>query len=74
MYFLILLETFLIAAKVFLSGGLKSELIPGAFANFLPYAVDVSSGVEDSPGIKSPEKIRTFISSVKKAVQFAGTE
>ncbi len=53
--------------KVFLSGGLRPQLLSAAFSNFLPYAVDVSSGVELSPGIKSAKKIRAFIDAVKKA-------
>lgn len=53
--------------KVFLSGGLRAEILPEAFAHFLPYAVDVSSGCEVSPGIKSPEKIRAFIEAAQRA-------
>ncbi len=53
--------------KVFLSGGLRAEFLFAAFLNFLPYAVDVSSGVEVSPGIKSPEKIHAFIDAARKA-------
>lgn len=54
-------------AKVFLSGGLRPELLPAAFSHFLPFAVDVSSAVESSPGVKSTEKIHAFIEAAQKA-------
>jgi phosphoribosylanthranilate isomerase len=31
-----------------------------------PYAVDVSTGVESSPGVKSAEKMRNFIERVRE--------
>lgn len=44
-----------------LSGGLNAGNIRKALGIISPDAVDISSGVEDSPGIKSPEKIAEFM-------------
>jgi phosphoribosylanthranilate isomerase len=44
-----------------LSGGLTAELLPEAVRISGANAVDVSSGVERSPGDKDPEKIRAFL-------------
>ncbi|ACD90686.1 Phosphoribosylanthranilate isomerase [Chlorobium limicola DSM 245] len=50
-----------------LAGGLNPENIASAIQLTRPWAVDTASGVESSPGIKSPEKIRTFIAAAKNA-------
>jgi phosphoribosylanthranilate isomerase len=44
-----------------LSGGLTAELLPEAVRISGAEAVDVSSGVERSPGDKDPDKIRDFL-------------
>jgi phosphoribosylanthranilate isomerase len=46
---------------VILSGGLGPENIGAAVAAVRPYAVDVSSGVEDSPGIKNVDKMKACV-------------
>jgi len=48
-----------------LAGGLRPENVRERIQSIHPYAVDVSSGVEDSPGIKSAEKINAFIQAVR---------
>ncbi len=50
-----------IPAKWFLSGGLNPENIKEAIAQTGAKFVDVSSGVEDSPGVKNPGLIEKFI-------------
>ena len=44
-----------------LAGGLTADNVSAAIASARPAAVDVSSGVECTPGIKDPEKVRAFI-------------
>ncbi len=55
------------APRVVLSGGLTAANVVGAVNAVRPFAVDVSSGVEISRGVKSSELIEQFCRAVRHA-------
>lgn len=52
---------------IVLAGGLTPENVADAIAIVEPYAVDVSSGVERSPGVKDHARIAAFVAAVAAA-------
>ncbi|MDE0309488.1 MAG: phosphoribosylanthranilate isomerase [Acidiferrobacterales bacterium] len=59
---------------VILAGGLHSGNVLRAIEAVQPDAVDVSTGVEISPGIKNRQAISEFFSAVKVADQSVGSQ
>ena len=54
-----------VSLPIVLAGGLTPGNVRQAVKQVKPWAVDVSSGVEDSPGIKNDELMRVFIKEAK---------
>lgn len=53
--------------RVLLAGGLHPGNVADAVIQVEPHGVDVASGVEVSPGIKDPDKMRRFVVRVRSA-------
>ena len=52
-----------------LAGGLRAGNVADALRRLRPAIVDVSSGVESSPGRKDPERVRAFVDAVAGAAR-----
>ena len=55
-------------ARLIVAGGLRAENVCRAVEALDPDVVDVSSGVEHSPGIKDPQRMRAFVAAVRACV------
>jgi len=60
--------------QLVLAGGLDSGNVGEAIAAVHPFGVDVSSGVEARPGVKSPLKIMQFVAAARAAAATTANE
>lgn len=51
-------------SKIILAGGINAENVQNAIKTVRPYGLDVSSGVEESPGVKSLDKIKALLENI----------
>ena len=57
---------------VFLSGGLNPGNVADAITRVRPYGVDLASGIESSPGVKDPVRLRALFEAVGGAAEQHG--
>jgi phosphoribosylanthranilate isomerase len=55
--------------RIVLAGGLTPDNVVDAIATVRPLGVDVSSGVEDAPGVKNADKVARFLASARSAFE-----
>jgi len=53
--------------RLLLAGGLTPDNVADAMARVQPYGIDVSSGVERSPGVKDHDKLAALFAAVRSA-------
>ncbi len=55
--------------RIVLAGGLTPDNVADAIGTVRPFGVDVSSGVEDAPGVKNADKVARFLASARSAFE-----
>ena len=65
-----ILKDFNIDKPWFISGGININNISKILENLIPYGIDISSGVEDQPGIKNIKKIEEITKVINAQKKF----
>lgn len=60
--------------RLIVAGGLNPGNVASAIARTRPWGVDVATGVEASPGVKDPMKVKAFVEAAKRAARDLGTD
>lgn len=60
--------------QLVLAGGLDAGNVASAIATVRPFGVDVSSGVEERPGVKSPAEVARFAAAARSAFEMIQQE
>lgn len=53
--------------RIVLAGGITPDNVADTVARVRPYGVDASSGLESSPGVKDPDKVRSYVRTARAA-------
>lgn len=62
-----ILEGGISGRRIIVAGGLTADNVEEAIRRCRPYAVDVSTGIESSPGVKDPARMTAFVEAVRRA-------
>jgi phosphoribosylanthranilate isomerase len=60
--------------QLVLAGGLDADNVATAISAVRPFGVDVSSGVEERPGVKSPDEVARFAAAARDAFEMIQQE
>lgn len=62
-----------LSRPLLLAGGLDCANIRQALTQVHPYGVDANSGLEDTPGVKNHQKIKSFLAQIRQVENLAGS-
>jgi phosphoribosylanthranilate isomerase len=60
--------------RLILAGGLGPANVADAIGLVRPFGIDVSSGIESTPGVKDPVKMRAFVETARGAFETIGED